>query len=334
MINFRKLFNKKPTTGNKEREDTFPPNLLISTEDRETKIKEIDEQFFSLLLGVHSQLDVDLNSFEKSSIIRLNNLIKNKTELQKKMPRLPLILPKIMSVLKADNSTALDVANIIEEDPVLVADVIRLTNSPIYKTKEKITSLEQATVIIGRAGLQRLVTCALLKPILSAKGGHFTQLSSGLTWELSEKVSIAVFNLCEDDDENKFHAYLAGLLQNLGLTIGLKVLDSEFDASEAPHSRQFLKVFDNLCQIISLEIAKSWSMSDRIVNAFSAIVNTDTSKTSSDLHVNLYIANTLAKAQIISDKINLTPFNSEIMLNNKTCQKCIDSLIAINYKIS
>jgi HD-like signal output (HDOD) protein len=334
MISFRKLFNKKPKTDTREREDIFPPDLLITSEDRDIQTKAINEQFFSLLLGVHSQLDADLNSFEKRSVTRLNNLMKNKTELQKQMPRLPLILPKIMSVIKDDNSTALDVANVIEEDPVLVADVIRLTNSPLYKTKEKITSLEQATVIIGRAGLQRLVTCAILKPIHSRKGGHFTRLSSGLTWELSEKVSIAVFGLCEEDDENKFHAYLAGLLQNLGLMIGLKVLDSEFDASEAPHSRQFLKVFDNLCQTISFEIAKSWSMSERIVNAFSALVTTDAPNTTSDLHVNLYIADILAKAQIISDKINLTPYSSEIMLNNKVCQKCLDSLIAINYKIS
>lgn len=305
--------------------------MSFNSNGNEVTVKEVDRHFFELLLGVNSQVNTGLNRLEQETVDQLKKLLKNNSELMNLLPSLPLILPKVMKVLRDENTTAIDVAKIIEEDPTLVADVIRLTNSPRYRTKEKITSLEQATAILGREGLKRLVACAIMKPLLNVKGGHFLKLSSRVLWEHSEKTSIAAYNLCRDLDEKQFYAYLAGLLQNIGLIIGLKVLDNVFDGTEAPNSCEFHKLFDNYCRRISTKVAGAWSMPKSIGDAFSAQENTDEIDNPSSLHVHLFLSDRVAKAQILADRIGLKAHDTKIMLNQELCQCCIDSLDAINY---
>ena len=332
MFNFRKIFKPRSTSNEIERKTVFPPALSFFDKNQELTIGAIDQHFYGQLLGVNSRVNSGLNSFEKRVIHQLEKAASNQSALMSLLPRLPLVLPKVMKALRDENTTAKIIAGIIEEDPSLVANVIRLTNSPRYKTREKITNLEQATVILGRDGLKRLVACALLKPILNVKGGHFLQLSSALLWELSENTSIVAFNLCRDSDENRFYAYLAGLLQNIGLIIGLKILDKEFDSTESPNSHQFQILFDNYCRKISSKVALNWGMPERIVEAFDSQENPKEANSPSSLHIHLFISDRIAKVQSLSDKINFDLANANIVLNGEQCFNCLEGLTAINYK--
>ncbi len=324
MFGLKKLFTrKKPQQYSAPQ--PYPPQLLLNSNGNIIDCEKINAQFHGRLLGVNSFVETNCNAFENKVLQELEKILQNPQKLARMLPRVPLVLPRLMKSLRDDKTTAQDIAGLISEDAVLVADVMRLTESPFYKTRNKITSLKHAVVMLGREGIKRLVASAVLKPLLNVKGGFFMQLSSKLLWEHSEKTSYTAYQLTTTDEEQRFYAYLAGLLNNLGFTVGLKILDEIFDSRDAPNSRGFYKAFDRQCRIITLHIAKSWSMPDSIIRAFE--LQTDPSHHSAgELDVNLYLADHLAKAQMLAQQLTLDPANSSILVNDSACLKCQASL--------
>jgi HD-like signal output (HDOD) protein len=288
--------------------------------------------FFGVTLGSTSRIDTGLNGFEKKVLGQLQTLVQKSSQASSLLPRLPTILPKVIQALRDEESSAPQIAELIEQDHILVAEVMRLVHSPYYKTRQEITSLKQATVMLGREGLRQLVASAIVRPMLNTHGGHFVKLSSRLLWDHAEKTALGSSLLCKADEELRFYAYLAGLLQNMGFTVGFAVLDNIFDGTEAPNSKQFLFEFIMLCRKLSVAIVRSWSLPEMLCEAVRMQSLSDSDNNASSLANTLYIADHIAKAQILSQRLSLDPAKTSILLNRKPCEDCIKCLEAIDHR--
>ncbi len=323
MFGLNKLFSRKKTPAVNDNPLSYPPVLLFNYNGQITNCSEIDRQFFGQMLGVTSFIDAEMNSFEKQVLQETERILGNPDELNRMLPRIPLVLPRLMKALRNEQSTAEEIAALISEDATLVAEVMRLTQSPFYRTRQKITSLKHAIVLLGREGIKRLTASAIMKPLLNARGGFFMQMSSVQLWEHSDKTANTAYRLPNDDEQQRFHTYLAGLMQNLGFTVGLKIMDKLFDSSSgnAPRSRNFLREFDRQCRVISLHIAKNWSMPEVIANAF-ALQSGALEIKATLLDQNLYVADRLAKTQMLEKRLEIDINQTSIMLDNKPCLVC------------
>lgn len=81
-----------------------------------------------------------------------SQLVENVTELMS----FPDIAMKINQSLDDENSTANSLGNLIEQDPALTANILKLANSPVYSGGAEIDSVAKAVTRVGSREIQQL----------------------------------------------------------------------------------------------------------------------------------------------------------------------------------
>lgn len=282
----------QPMPGRKRRAARDPATALLSAQ-------EIDATFYGLILGVQSALESKPNSFERRVLRELERMVASDISHSSLVPRLPSVMPRVMSTLRDQDSSAAQLAAELGRDAVLVSEVIRLSNSALYRVGGEITSLERAVFTLGRTGIRQLVANAAFKPLINLNAGYFTRLSGTLLWEQSEKTAIGCDWMARQERADRFHAYLAAIVQNVGLTVGLQVLDRHFDGKEVPHSQQFRERLIRQSRILTLKIARQWAFPPAVLDALEAQIDIPDSGEPPLLDAILFLSDKLAKLQIL-----------------------------------
>jgi len=295
-----KRADKRPVSGVPVLSGRKATPLKVAKNSATNLTEELDTAFYGYILGVQSVMDCKLNGFEKRALHKLRQLLNEDIAHSSLVPRLPSVMPRIMNIMRDDTSSTANLAAEIGRDPVLVSEVIRLANSPYYRVSQETTSLERAIFRLGRNGVRQLVTNAALKPLLNLKSGHFTNLSGTVLWQQSEKTAIACDYLARREKADRFHAYLAGIVQNVGVTVALKVLDSTFDGNDAPRSGYFREQFINASRKLSCIIAGQWGFPTPVLSALETQVHSASTEKMSTLDSLLYVGDKLAKMYVLS----------------------------------
>jgi len=262
---------------------------------------EIDAAFYGLVLGVQSPIDSSLNAFEKKALRELDRLLTSDMAHSNLVPRLPAVIPRVMGVLRDESSSSADLASQLGRDAVLVSEVIRLANSPYFSVGKEIASLERAVFLLGHLGVRQLVANAALKPLVNLTSGHFTKLSGTTLWEQSEKTAIACDCMAKAQPVDRFNAYLMAIVANVGFTVALRILDRNFDGSEAPHSKLFHERLINRSRELSWIIAGEWGFPAVVLEALESQIDTN-SKQRQMLGSMLYAGDKLSKVHILSSR--------------------------------
>ena len=63
---------------------------------------------------------------------------------QIKLPTLPEVALQIREAVEKDNQSATDIANLLAQDSSLSARLLQLANSPLYRARSEIDSLQMA----------------------------------------------------------------------------------------------------------------------------------------------------------------------------------------------
>ncbi|MFK5882620.1 MAG: HDOD domain-containing protein [Sulfurospirillum sp.] len=132
------------------------------------------------------------------------------------LPPLPKSLGAINSVCANANSGIGDLAKVIESDPMLVANLLKVANSPLYSFHREIKSVLQAISLFGMSTTRSLVTSISVKKLLGVdmepygvspeEFVHISSLQSALIMKWYKKVDAS-----KVDD-----LFLAALLQETG----------------------------------------------------------------------------------------------------------------------
>jgi HD-like signal output (HDOD) protein len=141
---------------------------------------------------------------------------------------LPHVVTRLSKLLADSNSTMRDFEEVIKMDPVLVARLLRLVNSPFYGLARKVDSIGRAVAFIGMKNLHNLVVTDALKSIFREKGEP-APFSRKRLWMHCAAVSICskmvaerIFGINGDD------VYLCGILHDFGIIVEEQVKTAEF----------------------------------------------------------------------------------------------------------
>lgn len=295
--------------------------VSISTEN-------IDTAFYGLVLGVQSPIDSRLNDFEKSVLRQLDQLLASDISHNSLVPRLPTVIPQVMGALRDQSSSSADLASQIGRDAVLVSEVLRLANSPYYRVEQKITTLERAVFALGRVGIRQLVVNAAFKPLINLNTGYFTKLSGTILWDQSEKAAIACDYMAKQEKVDRFAAYLMGIVQNVGLTVALQILDRYFDGNHVPRSEAFHERLFKRSRELSLVIAKEWGFPESVLEAIDSQIN---AKHGQMLGKILYVGDKFSKMHILSAQGRLKGELDQVACRFRgrltdACKVCFESL--------
>jgi putative nucleotidyltransferase with HDIG domain len=146
------------------------------------------------------------------------------------LPPMPQVAQKARQVISNPDSSFKDLAKVIETDQAIAAKVLRMSNSAYYGSAGDVSSVQQASVVLGTKTLMELLNLACASgPLDKTMKGY--GLESGDLWRHSLAVAAGSRIIAKNKKPDLADdAFSAGLIHDVGKLI----LDSYiFDRNEA-----------------------------------------------------------------------------------------------------
>jgi HD-like signal output (HDOD) protein len=287
----------------------------------------VDRAFHQWLVGVDAFVEQPLTPAETRLLESFEPLIQGERGSASLVPRLPTVVPQLMRSLKDEKITGAQLSRQIEKDPVLVGEAIRLANSAFYRRRRKIESVEQAVVRLGHDGLRQLIARVAFYPILNLQAGHVTRLVGPRLWSQSEHCAQACRCLARRERSDLFVAYLAGLVNNLGLMVGFRLMDQSLIAQRdpIPVSCEFYRRFIASAGRLSHRIVREWGFPEAVAIALEEKAANRFDASLSLLGRILYVGDEYSKIQVLR---NLERLPGEVDLAQIAADPCYRELSA------
>jgi HD-like signal output (HDOD) protein len=228
---------------------------------------QVDFIFASWLFEAENHSDIFTNGNEDAILAALDGVVKSEQAGAHLVRRMPGVIPQLLQSLRNGDFAGPELARRISQDVVLVAEVLRLANSAAYSPGKPITSIDHAILILGQDGLRQLITGVAFKPIINLNSGNFTRMVAPRLWAQSERCAIANRLLADGEAADPLEVFLAGLVQNVGLTVSLRVIDQMSDGRQPVGSPTFCNALAGFGRTLAVNIGSEWHFPDTVMNA-------------------------------------------------------------------
>jgi len=153
---------------------------------------------------------------ERDLIMETANKIEEVVKGLSKLPTLPGIAMKILEVVRNEETSLKEIADILSTDPPLTAEVLRLINSPFYGLHKKVTSVTHAVNLLGIDTVKNLaLSFSLLRDYRSGNEKCFDYT---LFWKNSLTGAVACKLLGERITPSFAEdAFFLGLIHDIGM---------------------------------------------------------------------------------------------------------------------
>jgi len=262
--------------------------------------EEINANFTSWLFDRKPFSELQLAPAEQSILDTLDGILDTPQSGAQLVRRMPGVIPQLLQSLRTNDFSGAELSRKISHDVVLVAEVIRLANSSLYAKDDPINSIEHAVMVLGQNGLRHLITSVAFRPIIDLKSGHFNRLVAPRIWDHSEQCAIASRLLAQQAGLNCFEAFLAGLIQNVGLIVALRVLDQSIPGGEGIGSVSFCNVLISKARKLSASIGREWNFPAEVITAIDEQGIVQRSVALSAVGMNLAMADYLSKLSLLT----------------------------------
>lgn len=193
----------------------------------------------------------------------------------KVLPPLPKSFNQMTLICKDPNASSADLARVIEDDPMLVANLLKVANSPLYSFRREIKSVLQAVSLFGMSTTRSLVTDMSIKKLLQVDMAPY-----GITPEEFAAISglqsaLMVQWYSKIDPSKVDFLFLAALLQETGKIL---IADEIVKNDEMYQFRSEIETCTNIADVekmfvrmTSSEVAglifKHWKFDEKMVQA-------------------------------------------------------------------
>ena len=179
------------------------------------------------------------------------------------LPTLPEVALRVKAAVENENSAAQQIAEIIATDAALSARLLQVANSPLYRGRVPIESIQMAVTRLGIRLVRSLVSSLIMQQIFQATSDVLDQRFRQL-WE--ESVQVAAF--CRAMAQQQTHldpdqAMLAGLIHHIG---ALPVLTLAENFPElVDDAVQLEEIIDFVSPVIGPLILENWEFPESLV---------------------------------------------------------------------
>lgn len=162
------------------------------------------------------------------------------------LPTIPVVITKLISIIKNENATINDLVEVIRHDQSIASRIVSIANSPFFGYPGRINSIEQAVLMLGFDLVKNISLSVSIftmfpipYPILKKMWAHSFKVAS-LSGLLCNKFSPKNSGIC----------FLAGLLHDIGRAVLFAIKDKS-------HSSDSLS---KLCKLKSDELIEAENM--------------------------------------------------------------------------
>lgn len=128
--------------------------------------------------------DTEENSLEQDDLKK--KIIRRVDDL----PPMPKVLFKARQILADPNSSFKEISAVIETDQAIAAKVLKVANSAYYGLSGMVSSIHQASVVLGYKTLEQVITMVTSSSLLGKQLKGYN-LNAGVLWRHSLAVAIA-----------------------------------------------------------------------------------------------------------------------------------------------
>ena len=144
----------------------------------------------------------------------------------KELSSLPQTLAEVLRIIKDENASSTDLANVLVKDPALTAKLLRIVNSPFYGAGREITTVTQAAMTLGTRAISAL---ALSSSIYDLSGKWEVTVDRQRFWRHSLEVAMAARMIARESGyAYPEEAFICGLLHDVGILILEKSFPEKF----------------------------------------------------------------------------------------------------------
>jgi putative nucleotidyltransferase with HDIG domain len=219
------------------------------------------------------------------------------------LPALPAAALKCIRLLKDPELSLKTAAVAIEQDPVLTASLIRLSNSAALATREPVKSVLSAVTKMGTGKLKTFLFEASANQLFESRDERIARSCRAL-WEHSVAVAmlakdvVAFANAGDPDD-----AYLGGLLHDVGKpVVASLLLQAERAATQQRahggwiDSARWTRVIASAHRKVGIAIARKWDLPETVAKCVQSCDDYDAANRLSAVNA-VRFANALAKRE-------------------------------------
>ncbi len=165
-----------------------------------------------------------MNAVQQPDILNIVNQIHS-------LPTLPTIVENVITMIDDPKTSSDSLAKTISSDAPIVSKILKLVNSAYYGLPKKISTLTQATVLLGFNTIKNLVLTASVFAIFSHKNnGNTARFDREKFWEHSLGCAVASKvlskRICLGLPEEGF---IAGLVHDIGKIVIDEFLHKDFE---------------------------------------------------------------------------------------------------------
>ncbi|MDQ1266473.1 MAG: hypothetical protein QG635_1625 [Bacteroidota bacterium] len=135
----------------------------------------------------------------------------------KELVALPGVASGLLEMLKSDDFDVRDIANVIESDAALTTKVLRVANSPLYASRGRISSVQQAIMLMGFSKLTNIVLgISIFSKFWLSANPNAKDLVKKFWWHSSSTGTIAKSVTSKIKMNYRDNEFIGGLLHQIG----------------------------------------------------------------------------------------------------------------------
>lgn len=231
------------------------------------QVDHVNSAYDSWLFERNEESGLDLSPLESQALDALAAIVSSQQSGAALVRRMPGLIPQLLQSLRSATFSGAALSRTISSDVVLVAAVVRLANTAYQGTANSITSVEHAVMLIGQEGLRQLITSVAFRPIIDMQSGHYTRKLAPRLWEHAERCAAANRALADELGIEPFEAFLAGLLQNVGMIVALRIMDQVAKNDPSLGSELFCAQLVRDARALTCSIGREWHFPDNVTRA-------------------------------------------------------------------
>jgi len=135
---------------------------------------------------------------------------------------LPRVCAQLAELTAQQATDAAQLARLIQSDPALAGEVMRVANSPALRPRTAIVSLQQAVSWLGVAEVRNIAMAVMLRGEVFVAPGHEPQ--SEELWREAWLAALWSKEIARERRKHVESAFLAALMHRTGAALALKIL--------------------------------------------------------------------------------------------------------------
>lgn len=176
---------------------------------------------------------------------------------------MPQVASRIVALAFDPASKAAGLADLIQRDPSLAGQLMRVANAPRYRARAQIESLPQAITWLGVGEVQNLAVALAVRGQVFKATGHEVDVDE--LWRESLAAALWAQEIGRVRGRDEDVTYLCGLLHIIGRVAVVRVLSRvEAQRRMVCDARTFSLLLDEFEQEVAVQVAREWQLPRRV----------------------------------------------------------------------